>query len=204
MKGKAKRRPIFKQSRRLNFSILETGKEFAKKQPLKKKRRITEYGSQLIEKQKMAKTYNIREKQFRRLFTKAKKKSKSINTQNLSTGLSLFRTMEQRLDNLVFRSNFATTRKEARQMVVHKHILVNGKTVNKPSYLCKINDIISFNEKSSLKDIVKKRIQNINTFFPTVKVDKDNVSSQFIKEPERNELSKNINENLIVEWYNRK
>lgn len=192
------KKSIYKKARRLNFSILENGKEFKRKTLSKQKNRkkISEYGLQLNEKQKVANLYIVREKQFRRLFLEARK------NKNISTGLSLFRIFEKMLSNIVFRSGFARTRKEARQLINHKHILVNNKKVNCPSYLCKINDIISVSDK--IKDVIKERIKEIKTFFPTIKVDKENVSCCFTREPERNELSKDIDENLIIEWYNRR
>ena len=162
----------------------------------KSKKKISEYGLQLNEKQKIANLYNVRDKQFRRLFLEAKK-NKSV-----SNGLALFRIFERMLNNIVFRSGFARTRKEARQLISHKHILVNNKKVNCPSYLCKINDVITVSD--NMKNVIKERIKEIKNFFPTIKVDKKDVTSCFIREPERDELSKDINEDLIIEWYNRR
>ena len=137
----------WKLSRRLNFSILETGKELAKRpygpgqHGNDRKKKPSEYGRQLIEKQKLRLMYGVNERQFRRLFLMASS-SKEV------TGIAFMRILESRLDNLVYRMGFARTRRAARQLVNHGHILVNGKKVDIPSYLCKVNDVISVKETS--------------------------------------------------------
>lgn len=194
---------IWKRSRRLNFSILENEKELQKKpfgpgqHGKQKKKNNSEYKIQLIEKQKLAQLYGINEKQFRRLFLIAK-------SNKLATGLAFFRILESRLDNLVYRMSFAPTRKAARQLVNHCHILVNGKKNNIPSYLCSINDVIGIREKSKKMKLIEETIKNNkDVSFPTVKVDTKKMEGIFVREIEKNEIHHNINENQIIEWYNR-
>ena len=138
----------WKRSRRLGYSTLETGKEL-RKRPYgpgqhgnKRRRRDSEYGKQLIEKQKLRHTYGINERQFQRLFHEA------LKNKDVVTGTAFIQILESRLDNLVFRMGFARTRRQARQLVNHGHVLVNGNKVDLPSYLCKPGDVISFREKS--------------------------------------------------------
>ncbi len=192
----------WKRSRHLGFSILETGDEL-KKRPYgpgqhgqDRKRKPSEYGVQLLEKQKLRSLYGVSERQFRRLFLIAKKDP-------TVTGLAFFRILESRLDNLVFRMGFARSRAAARQLVAHGHVLVNGKKVDVPSYLCKVNDVISFKEDSPLK-CVKESLDSRPASVGYVKVDADKFQGTFLREPERNELAQEINEAQIIEYYNRK
>ena len=132
----------YKRSRRLGFSVLETGKELAKRpygpgqHGNGRKKKPSEYGKQLIEKQKLEQMYGVNERQFRRLFNLALKSDEV-------TGIAFFRILESRLDNLVYRMGFARTRRAARQLVNHGHITVNGAKVDIPSYLCKVGDKIA-------------------------------------------------------------
>lgn len=192
----------WKRSRHLGFSILETGDEL-KKRPYgpgqhgqDRKRKSSEYGLQLLEKQKLRSLYGVSERQFRRLFLIAKKDP-------TVTGLAFFRILESRLDNLVFRMGFARSRAAARQLVAHGHVLVNGKKVDVPSYLCSVNDVISFKEDSPLK-CVKESLDSRPASVGYVKVDAEKFQGTFLREPERNELAQEINEAQIIEYYNRK
>ena len=191
----------WKQSRRLNYSLSETGDEL-KKRPYgpgqhgqDRKRKPSEYGIQLIEKQKLRELYGVSERQFRRLFILAKKDP-------TVTGLAFFRILESRLDNLVFRMGFSRTRAGARQFVNHGHVTVNGKKVDIPSYLCKVGDVIGFKEESPLK-VVKEALEGKPAVPPYVTVDADAFKGTFARLPERNELALNINEAQIIEYYNR-
>lgn len=193
----------WKISRRLNFSILETGKELAKRpygpgqHGNARKKKPSEYGRQLMEKQKLRLMYGVNERQFRRLFLIASN-SKEV------TGIAFMRILESRLDNLVYRIGFARTRRAARQLVNHGHILVNGKKVDIPSYLCKVNDVISVKESSmNLKVINEALDANVSTV-AYVSVDKEKKTGVFLREPERNEFPMDIQEAQIVEYYNRK
>ena len=195
-------RSAWKRSRHLGFSILETGDEL-KKRPYgpgqhgqDRKRKSSEYGLQLLEKQKLRSLYGVSERQFRRLFLIAKKDP-------TVTGLAFFRILESRLDNLVFRMGFARSRAAARQLVSHGHVLVNGKKVDVPSYLCSVNDVISFKEDSPLK-CVKESLDSRPASVGYVKVDAEKFQGTFLREPERNELAQEISEAQIIEYYNRK
>ncbi|MBE6127459.1 MAG: 30S ribosomal protein S4 [Erysipelotrichaceae bacterium] len=192
----------WKKSRHLGFSTLETGDEL-KKRPYgpgqhgqDRKRKPSEYGVQLLEKQKLRELYGVSERQFRRLFLIAKKEP-------TVTGLAFFRILESRLDNLVYRMGFSRTRAGARQLVNHGHILVNGKKVDIPSYLCKVNDVISVKGDSPLK-VVKEAMESKPSTCGYVKVDDTKFEGTYVREPERNELPQEINESQIIEYYNRK
>ena len=194
--------PQYKKSRRYSFSTLENGKDLAKRpyapgiHGTSRRKKISEYGIQLQEKQKVRFMYGLNEKQFRRLFEKASK-MKGI------AGENFLKLLESRLDNLVYRMGLATTRRGARQIVNHGHILVNDKKVDIPSYTCKPGDVISVKENSlEHKAILNALEQNIKT--PTfVEFDKKKLTGKYLRLPERNELNAEINESLIVEFYNR-
>mgnify|MGYP000351688536 FL=1 len=192
----------WKLSRRLNFSILETGKELAKRpygpgqHGNDRKKKPSEYGRQLIEKQKLRLMYGVNERQFRRLFLMASS-SKEV------TGIAFMRILESRLDNLVYRMGFARTR-AARQLVNHGHILVNGKKVDIPSYLCKVNDVISVKETSKGLKVIAEALDSMAATVKYVSVNKEQKSGVYLREPERNELPADIQESQIVEFYNRK
>lgn len=193
----------WKLSRRLNFSILETGKELAKRpygpgqHGNDRKKKPSEYGRQLIEKQKLRLMYGVNERQFRRLFLMASS-SKEV------TGIAFMRILESRLDNLVFRMGFARTRRAARQLVNHGHILVNGKKVDIPSYLCSVNDVISVKETSKGLKVIAEALDSMAATVKYVSVNKEQKSGVYLREPERNELPADIQESQIVEFYNRK
>ncbi len=194
----------WKRSRRLGFSTLETGKELAKRPygpgqhgSLKAKKKNSEYGKQLIEKQKLRQMYGVNERQFRRLFMIALA-SKEV------TGFAFMKLLESRLDNLVFRMGFARTRKGARQLVNHGHILVNGKKADIPSMLLSIGDVVSFKESSQDLKVVKESLASVATKYAWVEVDTEKLTGKFIREVERKELPMDITESQIVEYYNRK
>jgi small subunit ribosomal protein S4 len=192
----------WKRSRRLGFSTLETGKELARRpygpgqHGNARKKKPSEYGKQLLEKQKLRFTYGVNERQFRRLFLIALK-SKEV------TGVSFMQILESRLDNLVFRLGFAKTRKAARQLVNHGHITVNGKKLDIPSYLCQINDVIAVGEKSQGLVAIKASLESNAGTLAYVAVDKAKLSGVFTRLPDRKELPQDINEAQIVEYYNR-
>lgn len=193
----------WKQSRRLGFSTLETGKELQKRpygpgqHGALRKKKPSEYGKQLVEKQKLRQMYGVNERQFRRLFMLALK-SKEV------TGFAFMKLLESRLDNLVYRMGFARTRRGARQLVNHGHIEVNGKKVDVPSYLCSLNDVIALRENAKEMKVVKESLASIATKVGWVEVDEEKLSGKYIREPERNELTQQITESQIVEYYNRK
>ena len=191
----------YKRSRRLGFSVLETGKELSKRaygpgqHGNGRKKKPSEYGKQLIEKQKLEQMYGVNERQFRRLFNLALKSDEV-------TGIAFFRILESRLDNLVYRMGFARTRRAARQLVNHGHITVNGKKVDIPSYLCKVGDKVAVKEGHDLK-VVKESLESKPASVAYVKVDAEKLVGEFLREPERNELPADINEAQVIEYYNR-
>jgi small subunit ribosomal protein S4 len=193
----------WKRSRRLGFSTLETGKELAKRpygpgqHGNERKRKPSEYGKQLIEKQKLRHMYDVNERQFRRLFMIALRS-------NEVTGYAFMKLLESRLDNLVFRMGLARTRRGARQLVNHGHIEVNGKKVDIPSYLCKVGDVISVRENSRDLKVIKESLDSLATKVGWVEVDHEKLSGKFLREVDRKELPQDIVESQIVEYYNRK
>ena len=194
--------PSYRKSRRLKFSILETGKELTRKPNIPgehgkdRQKKLSNYGVQLQEKQKVRFMYGLNEKQFRKVFDKAGK-MKGVHGENL------LKLLESRLDNLTYRLGFATTRKGARQLVNHGHITVNGKKVNIPSYTCKPGDIIAIKESDKELQIVKSSLEAMHKRVDFVTFDEKKMAGSYVRYPERSELNSEINESLIVEYYNR-
>jgi small subunit ribosomal protein S4 len=163
----------------------------------KRRRKQSEYGIQLKEKQKAKYTYGILEQQFSNLFEKASR-SKGV------TGEVLLQLLESRLDNVVYRFGIAPTRSGARQLVNHRHITVNGKVVNIPSYLLRAGDIIGVREKSrSLKAITNSIASFHGTKMPWLEWDDEMMAGKFMNLPKREEIPENIKEQLIVELYSK-
>jgi len=193
--------PVYKKSRRLGFSTLENGKDIAKRpyapgQHGTSRKKLSEYGIQLQEKQKVRFTYGLSEKQFRKTFDKAGK------MQGLH-GENLLKLLECRLDNVAYRLGLASTRKAARQLVNHGHLKVNGKNVNIPSYQVKAGDVISLKEKSLNHPAIKAALEATTARVAFVNWDDKKMEGTFVRMPEREELNAEINESLIVEYYNR-
>ncbi|AHW60223.1 SSU ribosomal protein S4P [Draconibacterium orientale] len=162
-----------------------------------KRRKVSEYGQQLKEKQKAKYTYGVLERQFRTLFKKAQA-SKGV------TGEVLLQLLESRLDNVVFRLGIAKTRAAARQFVSHKHITVNGKLVNIPSYTVKSGDVIGVREKSkSLEEITGSLQSRRSSQYEWLEWDGAQMAGKFLNRPEREEIPENIKEQLIVELYSK-
>lgn len=186
---------VYKKSRRLGFSLLENNKEFSKGkkrtyapgQHGNKKVKLSGYGEQLQEKQKLMFMYGLNDRQFRRLFLIAKKRHGILT-------LNLLQTLESRLDSLVFRMGFANTRKAARQLVTHGHVLVNGKKASIPSMIIDVGAEISLKNKITSKLDIEK-----NTVAAFVDVDKKAFKGKFTRYPEREELPENVNESYVVE-----
>ena len=194
--------PNNKQARRVSFSILETGKDLAKRpygpgqHGQDRKRKPSNYSVQLTEKQKLRFMYGLSEKQFKKLVEESGK-MKGVHGENL-----LF-LLESRLDNIVYRIGFATTRRAARQLVNHGHITVNGKKVDIPSYRCKPGDVIAIKENDRELAIVKSSLEAKNNRVEFVTYDENKMAGTYVRYPERSELNADINESLIVEFYNR-
>jgi small subunit ribosomal protein S4 len=163
----------------------------------KRRRKQSEYGIQLKEKQKAKYTYGILERQFANLFEKAQR-SKGV------TGEVLLQLLESRLDNVIFRLGVAPTRSGARQLVSHRHITVNGKVVNIPSYTLRSGDIIGVREKSkSLEAITDSLSGSHRSASAWLEWDSSQMAGKFLNRPEREEIPENIREQLIVELYSK-
>ena len=160
--------------------------------------KISNYGTQLQEKQKIKFMYGLLEKQFRITFKKAEKLKGE-------TGTNMLQLLESRLDNVVYRLGFAPTRPAARQLVSHRHFMVNGKRVNIPSYIIKPGDEISVREKSKKMDIILSSIRTIkgDIDLPWFDLDKAKMLGVFKSIPERDQMNLTINEQLVVELYSK-
>lgn len=198
-------KPVNKTSRRLGFSILETGKEFSKGKQRQyapgqhgptKRVKLTNYGIQLREKQRIRYMYGINERQFYNTYKKAAKMSGV-------TGHNFLFLLESRLDNVVYRMGFATTRRQARQFVNHGHFLVDGKKVDIPSYQVKPGQVIEVKEKSSNMSAINEALEATLSTPAFVDVDKNAKKGKYVRLPERAELNSEVNELLVVEYYNR-
>ena len=194
--------PAYKRSRRVGISTLENGKELVKKpygpgqHGNGRKAKLSNYGIQLVEKQKIRFTYGVSEKQLRKVFVKAGK-LKGIHGENL------LKLLESRLDNIVYRMGLSTTRNGARQLVNHGHINVNGKRVNIPSFQVKPGDIISVRENSKDHKALKESLEKVTKIVDYVSFDKTKFEGTYLRLPERSELTSDINESLVVEYYNK-
>ncbi len=193
--------PKFKLSRRLGISLSGTGKELKRPYPPGQhgpgqRRKISGYGEQLMEKQKLRHMYGLSEKQFRNLFNKASK-MKGIAGENFMI------LLESRLDNLVYRLGFANSRAGARQLVAHGHITVNGKKVDIPSYLVSPGEVIGLREKSRNLKVVKEALENRNFVPDYLEYDEQKMEGKYVRLPERSELPPEIQEQQIVEFYSR-
>ncbi len=162
-----------------------------------RRRKQSEYGSQLAEKQKAKYTYGVLERQFRNLFEKAAK-SEGI------TGEVLLQLLESRLDNVVFRLGIAPTRAAARQLVGHKHIIVDGKVLNIASYSVKPGQVIAVREKSKSLEVIEAALAGFNhSKYPWLEWDDNTKSGKFLHRPERADIPETIKEQLIVELYSK-
>lgn len=163
-----------------------------------RRQRISEYGVQLREKQKVRRIYGVQETQFRNYFERA---NRAIGR----TGDALVKLLERRLDNVVFRMGFAPSRKSARQLVLHRHFTVNNQIVNVPSYLVKAGDVIHVREHSKKLDVIHSSMKRVkdNALSPWLSLDKANLSGTFLNVPERADVPLNANEQLIVELYSK-
>ena len=172
-----------------------------KKEDQKRSRKLSEYGKQLHEKQKVKEMYGMREKQFRKFFNIAVKKVGA-------TGDILLSLLERRLDNVIYRLKLANTRRQARQIIVHGHVLVNGKKVYSPSYIVSVDDQISlaqnvFDKKAFLEQVVDKRL-NIGIKVPEwLELDKKDRKGLILRDPVRSDIKTPIEEHLIVELYSK-
>jgi len=192
--------PRHKLARRLGISLDGTGKDLKRNYPPgqhgQNRRKLSEYGIQLQEKQKLRHMYGMNEKPFRKLFSQATKMPGVA-------GANFMKLLESRLDNLVYRLGLAASRPAARQLVVHGHITVNGKKVNVPSYRVQPGDVIGVREKSQNLEIIKDALA-ARTYLPNyLSFNDSTLEGTYVRLPEREEMNAEINETLIVEYYSR-
>ncbi|SFH66361.1 30S ribosomal protein S4 [Pisciglobus halotolerans] len=195
--------PSWKRSRRLGISLSGTGKEIERRPYApgehgpNSRKKLSEYGLQLQEKQKLRYMYGVNERQFYNLFLKASKIKEGRQGDNFMI------LLEQRLDNVVYRLGLATTRRQARQLVNHGHILVDGKRVDIPSYSVQPEQVVSVREKSKNMEIIKAAVESVFGRPDFISFDDEKLEGSLTRLPLREELSAEIDETLIVEYYSR-
>lgn len=195
---------VWKKSRRLGFSVLETGEELTRRNTIPgqhgnaRRPKLTNYGIQLQEKQRIRHTYQLSEKQFYNTYLKASKKAGSA-------GENFLVMLESRLDNIVYRMGFARTRRASRQLVNHGHVLVDGKKVDIPSFQVKPEQVIEIRERAKNLSVINEALEAATATVDFVEVNKDAKKGTYVRYPERKELftAQEINELLVVEFYNR-
>ena len=164
---------------------------------LSRRTKVSEYGIQLREKQKIKRLYGLLETQFRNYFEKANK-AKGI------TGENLVKILESRLDNVVFRLGFASSRKQARQLIRHRHVIVNNHLVDIPSYILNAGDIIKIKDKSKKLDMIHNSLKRVkDSTYSWLSIDKASLSGTFLQVPDRVDVPLNANEQLVVELYSK-
>ena len=194
--------PVWKVSRRLSFSVLETGEELKKRNYAPgqhgptKRIKLSNYGLQLREKQRIRNMYGMNERHFANTYAKAVKMEGN-------KGHNFLCLLESRLDNVVYRMGLARTRRGARQLVNHGHILVNGKKVDIPSFSVKPGSVIEVKERSRNLAVINESLEATLNLPAFVTMDKEAKKGTYVRLPERNELNQEINESLVVEYYNR-
>ena len=195
--------PSWRVSRRLGMSLSGTGKELARRNYAPgdhgndRRGRLSEYGMQLREKQKLRYMYGMTERQFRNLFKRAGKIKEGTH------GTNFMILLERRLDNMVYRLGLATTRRQARQLVNHGHITVDGKRVDIPSFEVKVGQVISVRDKSKNLDVIKNAVEAVVARPSYVEFDADKPEGKLVRLPEREDMNADIDEALIVEFYNK-
>lgn len=195
---------VWKKSRRLGFSVLETGEELTRRNTIPgqhgsaRRPKLTNYGIQLQEKQRIRHTYQLSEKQFYNTYLKASKKAGSA-------GENFLVMLESRLDNIVYRMGFARTRRASRQLVNHGHVLVDGKKVDIPSFQVKPGQVVEIRERAKNLSVINEALEAATATVDFVEVNKDAKKGTYVRYPERKELfqAQEINELLVVEFYNR-
>ena len=195
--------PSWRVSRRLGMSLSGTGKELARRNYAPgdhgndRRGRLSEYGMQLREKQKLRYMYGMTERQFRNLFKRAGKIKEGTH------GTNFMILLERRLDNMVYRLGLATTSRQARQLVNHGHITVDGKRVDIPSFEVKVGQVISVRDKSKNLDVIKNAVEAVVARPSYVEFDADKLEGKLVRLPEREDMNADIDEALIVEFYNK-
>jgi len=192
-----RREARFKACRHFGVNVYGHPKALKRVKKDQRQKKLSEYGTQLLEKQKLRAYYNLLERQFVRYYDKAKKQSGV-------TGENMLKLLECRLDNLVYRIGFASSIRQARQMVNHGHILVDGKRCDIPSANVKVGSVISLKESSRDNEMYKKSFQELKTFdVAYIEKNFDGFEGKLVRLPERDELPIEINETLIVEFYSK-
>ena len=192
-----RRDPRFKECRRFGLNVYGHPKALKRVKKDQRQKKMSEYGTQLLEKQKLRAYYNLLERQFVRYYDKAKKMEGV-------TGQNMLKLLECRLDNLVYRIGFANSIRQARQMVNHGHILVDGKRCDIPSANVKVGSVISLKESSRSNEMFKKSFTELKSFdVAYIDKDFDNFAGTLTRIPERDELPIEIIETLIVELYSK-
>jgi small subunit ribosomal protein S4 len=186
--------PRFKVARHLGVNVFNHPKAF--KRGVKNHQKLSEYGKQLLEKQKLKAYYGVLEKQFKRYVDEA------LSSKGNSAEI-LIQNLERRLDNMVYRLGFASTLRQARQMVVHGHILVNGKKVNIPSFRVNVGDVITLREKSRKNETFKNNFQFIAVSVNYITKNTDSFSGMLIKMPSRDEIPVDVIDSRIIEFYSK-
>ncbi len=190
--------PRFKLSRRLGLNVCGHPKAMkrATKGTARSDKKLTEYGKQLLEKQRLRAYYGVLEKQFSNLFKEAKKSKEQ-------TGPALVQFLERRLDNLTYRMGFASSIRQARQMVTHGHMNVNGKKVNIPSYRCDAGDVITLSARGKKAELFKENFEtNYVTSYPYISKEED-FKATLVTLPNREDIPIEIDDQLIVEFYSK-
>lgn len=191
-------KPRFKECRRLGLNVYGHPKAMKRAKPgtSRADKKLSEYGRQLLEKQRLRAYYGVMERQFERYVEEAKKSPEL-------TGHALVKILETRLDNMVYRLGFASSIRQARQMVVHGHILVNGRKIDIPSYRVKVGDTISLKEKSRNVDLFRENyLSNLLNTYPYLEKNED-FSGKLIRMPERDEVPIEIEDQLVIEYYSK-
>lgn len=192
------RHPRFKQCRRLGLNVCGHPKAMkrAENGQARDRRKLSSYGMQLLEKQRLRGYYEVMEKQFRRYMRAAMKDSET-------TGNALIQMLETRLDNMAYRLGFARSIRQARQMVVHGHILVNGKRVDVPSFAVSPGDTLSLRERSRKTELFKDTFEQFGGGLPYLEKDVENFSGTLTRKPLRDEVPIEIDDHLVVEYYSK-
>jgi len=191
--------PRFKTARRLGLNVVGHPKAMnrAKRGTSRADKKLSEYGVQLLEKQRLRTYYGVLAKQFVRYVDKAMKSKEQ-------TGAMLLNLLEKRLDNMAYRMGFASSIRQARQMVSHGHFLVNGKKIDIPSYGLSVGDVVELREKSRKTEMFVENFNNLSASpLGYISKDVENFKATLVREPQREELPIEINEQLIVEYYSK-
>ncbi len=188
--------PRVKVVRRLGLNVFNLPKanNGMKKGAARSDKKLSNYGEQLLEKQRLRAYYQVPENQMLMYFDKARKSKEQ-------TGHALVKLLETRLDNMVYRAGFASSIRQARQMVVHGHIHVNGHKIDRPSYQIEVGDEISLREKSRSNEMFKENFAGQASPYPYITKDENKFSAKLVKSPERDEIPVEIQDVLVVEYY---